>query len=106
MAHPIGEGEALVANVARAKRWLRWLYRHYRGYVALAPYLLELEILSLDRDEGLERDILVLRACDVLWLCGGHISPGMAVERHAAETMGKRIIDLTDLGPEPPDGGL
>lgn len=57
------------------------------------------------RARGLEHDCNVVKRCDGLVLVGGRMSSGMAIERGAAESHGRDVVDLTHLGDEPPAGG-
>lgn len=109
VCHPLGTGEARVANLARVKRWLAWLTGQYDDafccpWVALAEALPD---HPSAHERGLRDDLSILRKCDGLVLCGGEISRGMRAElleycRTRAPVL--TIMDLIELGPEPPPG--
>lgn len=91
-------------NRARAARWVAWAAR--QGVAPVATWV----VLAGQWDEtedsralGLAIDCATVARCDELWLVGGHVSPGMAVERAAAERVWITVRDLTGLGEEPPD---
>lgn len=101
VAHPLGGGPDREANRQRASRWVAWIAR---GRIApVADWI----ILSGQWDEshkplGLEIDVALVVRCDEIWLVGGRVSNGMAIERDAAIGAGLVVRDLTHLGPEPP----
>lgn len=105
MAHPIAGDVA--GNLARAKRWLAYLLEELPGIIVIAPWIHDLEALPLrdgepaDRARGLERCAATAAICDGVVLVGGRISQGMALEAARA----REVLDLTHLGPEPPDDG-
>lgn len=108
MAHPLSAPtpEGVVANLARAKRWLAWLYRSFIGVDFAAAWIPCCESMNdadpAERARGLRFDCEMVRRCDEFWMVGGRISSGMQQEAHAATVSGKHIVDLTDLGDEPP----
>jgi len=104
MAHPVsGDVEA---NLARARRWLLWIYRTKPGTAVVANWILDCEILDdsnpADRQMGLAHDLAILERVDAVWLVGGRVSGGMALEAEHAKAHGVRVLDLTALGAEPP----
>lgn len=104
IAHPYG---GKPENLERARRWLRWAWRSNHDDGFLAPWIEGCTALGdrtpESRDRGLEFDQQVVSMCDELWLVGGEISPGMKVEEEAARRFNVNVIDMTDLGPEPPE---
>ena len=107
LAHPLAGDTA--GNIARAKRWLRWCYRHHYDVAVLAPWILEVEVLEerdsdpVIREGALVRCEAVVALCDEIWLVGGAVSSGMRRELRMAVRAGKRVVDLRELGPEPPE---
>lgn len=106
LAHPVGAPtvEGIRANLARAKRWL-WALRNATEWSICAPWIPSVEaVIDMGGDEAVERvrgladDVAVVERCDALVGCGGRWSSGMTEERGAAA----KVIDLTDLGDEPP----
>ena len=104
IAHPLGADPLQrEVNRARAARWVMWAA--ICGVAPVADWI----ILSGQeddsfRDRGLAIDVALVARCDEIWLCGGRVSPGMAIERDAAIAAGVRVVDLTALGEEPPSG--
>jgi hypothetical protein len=54
------------------------------------------------RARGLADDCAVAVRCDGIVLVGGRISAGMTWERDAVAAAGLEVVDLTELGEEPP----
>jgi hypothetical protein len=112
LAHPLS-GD-IAANLARAKRWLRWVLDLELPIAPIAPWIDIVEAWEQAdagkedgylRWRGLEMDLAVVERCDEIWLVGGTISTGMALERERALKHHLRVNDLTFLGPEPPEVG-
>ena len=106
LAHPVGAAtvEGVRANLAAAKRWL-WALRCATDWSICAPWIPAVEAVldsgaaeHAERERGLMDDLAVVERCDGLAGCGGRWSSGMVDERIAALV----VIDLTDLGEEPP----
>lgn len=108
MAHPLGAADhaGIAANVARAKRWFTWLLRAIPNVDFAANWILWCESLDdlnpAHRERGLAFDDAEIMRHDEYWMVGGTISSGMERGRVLAEASSKRIINLTELGPEPP----
>jgi hypothetical protein len=105
MAHPVA-GD-VTANLARALRWLAWLSKREPDVTIIAPWIAAIMSGEDDSDpaaraRGLAHDVIVVKRCDVLILVGGRVSSGMAIERDAMIAKGGHVIDMTDLGDEPP----
>jgi hypothetical protein len=58
------------------------------------------------RELGLRCDLALIERCDEVWLCGGRVSPGMALEAAHARELDKRVRDFTSLGYEAPTDAL
>jgi hypothetical protein len=113
LAHPVSAPtvEGIRANLARAKRWLWWLRRTRPGDTVMAPWIVDVEI-ALDnagnetdgRAAGLRDCEVIAARCDGIVLVGGKLTSGMARERSVVlvETCGEGVIDLLELGEEPP----
>lgn len=102
VAHPLGGGDDRAANLLRACRWFVWTAT-VLGLDPVAPWIPVSMIWTEERrEEGLSINRGLLGHCDLLLLCGGRVSPGMAQEKAWAEDLGLRVVDLTFLGPEPP----
>jgi hypothetical protein len=108
MAHPLGAAtpEGITANIARAKRWFTWLLNTFPGVDFSANWILWCESLDdlnpAHRARGLAFDDEEIKRMDAFWMVGGRISSGMARGRDVALAAGKRVVDLTDFGDEPP----
>ncbi len=95
------------ANLARALRWLKWLSDQAPETAIIAPWIAALMSGEDDNDQaararGLAHDVMVVRRCDCIVLCGGRVSQGMAMERDAMIAAGGEVHDLTGMGDEPP----
>lgn len=104
MAHPIGRPPARSGNLERARRWLRWLIAHHPRHAICVPWLPYCDVLDEtkeNRGRGIRDDLVVLRRCDVIFLVGGTMSPGMEIELRVAVHKGMGILDYLHLGPEP-----
>jgi hypothetical protein len=104
MAHPLGFGQEREGNRQRAARWVAWISATFKVAV-IADWI----ILSGQWDEtpdnralGMTFDVALVERADELWMVGGRVSAGMKLEADAARRAGKRVIDLTLLGDEPP----
>lgn len=103
VAHPLGKGTDRVKNRAKAARWVGAIAK-LPHVLPIAPWITIAESWDEShREQGLALDFWTIEACDVVWLVGGHVSPGMALEREFAESRGIPVRDLTNLGSEPPE---
>lgn len=104
MAHPLS-GD-IAGNLARAERWLKWLLATFPDVDFVADWILYCRVLDdtnpVDRERGLQMDEEMISRCDDYVMVGGRVSSGMERERVMAEESGVRIINLIDLGDEPP----
>jgi hypothetical protein len=103
IAHPLGQGPDREANRLRAARWCGYLAKEF-NIAPVADWIVLSSVWSEEdgRQLGLAIDVVLVQRCDEVWLVGGRISPGMAIEVAAAQAAGIKVIDMTDLGPEPP----
>lgn len=104
LAHPLGAGDDREANRRAAARWVAWATTEH-GVAVMADWIVlsgELPETTANRDLGLACDLALVARCDELWLVGGRISPGMAMEAAEAQRLGKPINDLTWMGAAPP----
>lgn len=109
LAHPVGPGstvaelEARQRNIANTHAWLRFLVDHtdFAISVPWLPYVQTLEELTY-RERGIADDLAGLERCDLVILCGGQVSAGMAKERELAIKLGMPVVDLTSFGYHPP----
>ena len=66
-------------------------YAIAQGVTPFAPHLLYTQMLDdgspEERQLGIDMGNRMLELCDELWLCGDHVSPGMAGEKELAERM-------------------
>jgi hypothetical protein len=97
---------AVHCNCTRARTWLRWAIASHADVAFSMPWLPYVDVLP-DQDESRERglrdDIAMAIRCDEIWLVGGRVSRGMARERDAMVAAGRTVVDLTHMGPEPPE---
>lgn len=104
IAHPLGSNRTIrELNRERASRWLAWAAE--QGVAPVADWIIlsgQWTESDANRARGLEIDKALVARCDELWLVGGRVSEGMKVEADAARASGVEVIDMTDLGDEPP----
>lgn len=105
IAHPLGGGPDREQNRRNASQWVAWAAR--RGVAPIADWIIlsgEFDECPENRALGLSIDLALIERCQELWLVGGRISPGMAIERDHAIAMGVRVLDFTKtLGLLPAD---
>lgn len=108
MAHPVAGDVA--ANLERAERWLAWLMRMNPDAAIVAPWIAGCRIGDdadpAQRERGLLDCEAVAARCNGIVLVGGRVSTGMRREVRAARAGGRRVVDLSELGAEPPTGRL
>jgi hypothetical protein len=102
IAHPCGGGLDRDENRERASRWCAWaLLKH--DVSPVADWIVLTSQLSEDfRAIGLRANLAVLERCDEIWLVGGRVSPGMKIEADYALSKKIKVVDMTELGKEPP----
>lgn len=101
IAAPLGSGFQRDINRARAERWVSWAGE--QGVAPVATWTTLAKFWPETRlEQGLAIDFALLERCDEVWLVGGRISPGMALELKHAQLGNVRVVDLTHLGEEPP----
>ncbi len=98
IAHPLGQGPDRDDNIRNATRWCAYL-AETRGIAPVASWILLASCWDESkRDLGIAIDLVLVRACHELWLVGGRVSAGMALEAQAARDIGLPVFDLTHLG--------
>lgn len=102
IAAPCGGGPDRDANRERAAHWCAWAART-QGVSPVADWVILTSQLSEDhRELGMRADLALIKRCDELWLVAGRVSPGMKVEADFALANGVKVVDMTELGEEPP----
>jgi hypothetical protein len=104
IAHPLGAGPDREQNRRNAAKWVAWAAR--QGVAPVADWIVlsgELEETPANRLLGLECDRALVELCDEVWLVGGRVSPGMAIEAEHARLCLVPVVDKTSLGPLPPN---
>lgn len=105
VAHPV-RWPNVADNLAGARRWLKYLQAETPETAYIAPWINTVETLgtgTMAHAVGLGYCEAIVSRCDSLLLVGGRISSGMAREAAAAVTAGVEVIDMTELGVEPPE---
>lgn len=110
VAHPLN-GDDRELNRANAAQWCGYL-AEVHGIAPVAPWI----VISGVWDESkralaFELNLATIERCDELWLVGGRITEGMALESRHARACGVEVRNLTSLGFTPPfhlttEGGL
>lgn len=103
ISHPLNAPafDAIERNRENASRWCAWAA--LQGFSPVADWIVLSGVLSEEhRELGLACDLALIERCDELWLVGGRVSAGMAIERDHAERRGMRVRDLTSHGYTPP----
>lgn len=98
LAHPLSDDP--VRNQLNAARWGIWIAKTF-GCAVSADWIWWSQVLDEtpeNRALGLAADKAMVSRCDELWLTGGRVSSGMAVELEQAQACGKMIRDLTKYG--------
>lgn len=82
-------------NTARARRYCR--FAKEKKTIPFAPHLLFPQFLSeeKERDLAIFMGLVILGKCEELWVFGGHVSPGMAIEIEKAQRWNKPIRYFT-----------
>ncbi len=92
LAHPISGN--IDHNLTIVELWAKLAIK--KELCPVAPYFLTLKVLSdqnlSDRDEGIQLGLEVLLRCDLLWVCGGKVTSGMAREIAFARKNGIRVV--------------
>ena len=104
MAHPLGAGDDRERNRASAASWMAWLVSNF-GVAVIADWIVlsgQWPETAENRERGLAFDLALVERADAVWLVGGRVSPGMALEAARAVELGKPVVDLTPLGRTPP----
>jgi hypothetical protein len=106
IAHPLSAPtiEGIEENRQSAALWAAWAavsegVSPSCSWVVLTGVLPE---SPENRSLGLACDVAQVERCDEVWLVGGRVTPGMALEAERARRRGIRVVDLTGLGPLPP----
>jgi hypothetical protein len=103
LAHPVGHGPDRAKNLQNTDGWFLALFHACDRIAISVPWNIYVANLTEEhRARAMRDDLLILGTCDLIFLCGGRISPGMMVELQSARVMGIRELDLTDLGYNPP----
>jgi hypothetical protein len=102
LAHPFTAPtrEAMEANRRRATAWAVWALttQDVSPVCSWIVFTGALPETPESRRLGLEADKAQVARCEEIWLVGGRVSSGMAVEASASQ----KVIDLTHLGEWPP----
>lgn len=109
VSHPVGSsnGNDMIHrqnNIANAAGWIRYLVLHTHWAILCPwyPYVVALDEQHLPR--GMVDNTAVLERCDLLIQCGGQVSTNMVVEEREAGRHRVPVVNLTDLGFQPPWG--
>jgi hypothetical protein len=110
MLHPVSAPtrEGVQANLERAERWARWLMDSLPDHEIIAPWMLYVKVLDDHNKEhrarGMRDGLRLLRRgiAHSIIIAGGTVSSGMADEIEVSRSAGVKVIDLVELGPEPP----
>lgn len=103
LAHPVGVGPERPKNLENVNGWFLALFHACDRIAINVPWKIYVDNLDESyKNRALRDDLAVLSTCKVIILVGGRISPGMLLEATTARTLGIRVIDLTDMGYNPP----
>lgn len=105
VAHPLNAPTraGIEANRAKASRWVAWAALN--GCATIADWIIlsgQLPETPANRALGLEIDCTLIERCDAVLHVGGRVSEGMAIEGAHARISNVAVVDLTELGAEPP----
>lgn len=103
LAHPVGNGPERAKNLENVNGWFLALFHACKSIAINVPWKIYVDNLTEEhRDRAMRDDLMILGTCKVIILTGGRISPGMELELRTARLQGLKVIDLTDLGYNPP----
>lgn len=103
LAHPVGDGPDREQNLANIEKWFLAIFRACDKIAINVPwYIYVRNLTEADRERAMRDDLMILGTCGTIILIGGRISAGMGIERCTAIIKGLKVLDLTDLGYEPP----
>lgn len=91
-------------NRRRAVAWVVWAFR--QGVAPECSWLVmtaAIEETEESRASGLAVDRAQAERCDEIWLVAGRVSGGMRDAADHCLPKGVMVVDLTHLGPWPPD---
>jgi hypothetical protein len=103
LAHPVGTGPDRAKNRENVNGWFLALFHASDRISINVPWKIYVD--NLDESHlarAMRDDLAVLGTCSMIILTGGRISPGMKTELLTAKLEGLRVLDLTDLGYNPP----
>ena len=83
-------------NKVHARRYCRFAVDS--GFIPLAPHLFFPQFMQDDSERNLAMfmNIVLLSKCTEIWVFGGHITKGMAIEISRAKRKGQRIRTFTE----------
>jgi hypothetical protein len=89
-----------------AERWVAWVLAAYPHIVPFSAWLVWGATMgdAAGRMRALDCAVEVVQRCDEIWMVGGRITPLMQAEMTSAERYGKRVLDLSFMGLDPPVG--
>jgi hypothetical protein len=96
--------EGIEENRARASRWAAWA-AVVRGVSPSCSWVVltgVLEETPENRERGLACDLAQIERVDQVWLVGGRVSSGMALEAAHAARCNVPVFNMTQMGEEPP----
>lgn len=96
LAHPVS-GD-IEGNMKSMKQWARLAVQE--GLVPMAPYFLLTQILddqiAEERGLGMMMGQAVIEICDLVWVCGEHVTAGMTSDLRKARAWNVRVIYKAD----------
>jgi hypothetical protein len=105
VAHPLGQGDDRELNRTNAAQWCAYL-AELHGIAPCAPWIVISGVWDESkRAAGMDINLATIERCDELWLVGGCITEGMAIEAAHARACGITVRDMTGLGYLPPLDG-
>lgn len=103
LAHPVGNGSERATNLQNVNGWFLAIFHACDRIAINVPWKIYVDNLSEEhRKRAMRDDLAILGTCNLIILCGGRISQGMDLELKTARLQGLRVLDLTDLGYNPP----
>ena len=89
-------------NLSNAMLWFRFL-KDCLGFAICYPAMAYLAAVDdvFHRPSMITDIIEIMEKCDVLIMCGDHVSPHMRIELSHAQRRQLPVLNLIDLGPRP-----
>ncbi len=106
MDHPLGEKNGTDAvrhadNMKNGGDWFRFL-EIATGWAVITPWYMH-EVTGIHKGRRMADCTRIIQRCELLALVGPTVNPHSEHNQRVAQRAGIPVLDLTDLGTEPPE---